>query len=365
MLSPKPNIKNLAPFEHGGVNYLEMDKLGISPKNVLDFSVSTNPFGPPPGLREALREASIDSYPDYNSTKLKEVLAIKLRISPENLLIGNGSTELIRLVAMAYLGTGDRVLIFQPTYSEYETACRLSGCTILKRKALEKNNFSFSIPEVKNAIRKHKPQGIFLCNPNNPTGQYLSREDIEQILKFASDSLVVLDEAYISFTENTWSSLTLINHNNLVILRSLTKDFALAGLRLGYAVAAGPIITVLKRIKPPWNVNSFAQEAGIYVLNNGGYLETCQTKIKESQEFLIENFQRLGLKPLPSQANFFLVKVVNAVKIRQILLQKGIVVRDCASFGLPAYIRLSTRTMPECQRLVTALREIEINRYNR
>ncbi|MFC1870463.1 pyridoxal phosphate-dependent aminotransferase [Chloroflexota bacterium] len=357
MLRPKPAVEKIAPGIHGGIDYSELRQLGISPESVLDFSVNTNPFGPPPGVAEALRSASIERYPDSEAAELKEMLAGKLNISPDNLLIGSGSTELIRLVAIAYFGAEDLVLIPQPIYGEYEVACQLVGAQVLKQPVPEETNFKLNVAETVDLIRRRQPRGIFLCHPNNPTGQYLSWEAVSKILAAASNCLVILDEAYISFTENAWTPLDLIGGGNLVILRSMTKDYALAGLRLGYAVAAGPIISVLKRVRPPWNVSSVAQKAGIAALAADAYLMECEKKIREAKEFLMRELMSLGFSPLPSPTNFFLVKVGHAVRFRQALLQKGILVRDCASFGLPDYVRLSPRTMPECRRLIAAVKE--------
>jgi histidinol-phosphate aminotransferase len=176
----------------------------------------------------------------------------------------------------------------------------------------------------------------------------------------SQDSLVILDEAYIAFTEKAWSSQDLVNHGHVVILRSMTKDYALAGLRLGYAIAAEPIISVLKRVRPPWNVNALAQKAGTLALNADSYLKECSSKIREAKDFLIKELERLGLSPLPSQTNFFLVRVGNATAFKQALLKKGILVRDCTSFGLPQYIRLAPRTLPECQKLIESIKEVGV-----
>lgn len=365
MLRPKPNVAKLVPTAHGGINYQELEKLGISPEDVLDFSVSINPFGPPPGTKEALGEASIDRYPDSEATELIMTLANKLTISPDSLLIGSGSTELIRLVATAYFGPEDLVIIPQPTYSDYEIACYLAGAQVLKQPTLEEADFRLNVAETADLIRKHRPKGVFICNPNNPTGQYLSREDVERILSVAKGSLVILDEAYIAFTDNTWSSLDLIGRSNLVIIRSMTKDYALAGLRLGYAVAAEPIISVLKSVRPPWNVSSVAQAAGIFALRADGYVEACGIKIREAKQFLVKELGGLRLSPMPSQANFFLVKVGDAASFSQALLKKSILVRDCSSFGLPNYIRLAPRTIAECQRLLNTIKEPEVYHYVR
>lgn len=357
MLQPKPNIEKLMPATHGGINHLELEKLSISAEDALDFSVSINPFGPLPGIREALSQAPIDRYPDSEATELRLSLSKKFKMSADNLLVGSGSTELIRLITIAYFGAEDSVIIPQPTYSDYEIACQLVSAKVLKQPMLESNSFRLNIDETLDLIKKHKPKGIFLCNPNNPTGGYLSREEVKKILSVAKDSLVVLDEAYIAFTENTWQSTDLIDSNNMIIVRSMTKDYALAGLRLGYAIAPEPIISVLKQVKPPWNVSSVAQAAGVFALKADNYLKDCQRKVKEAKDFLITELRAIGLSPLPSQTNFFMVKVRNATRFRQALLGKGLLVRDCSSFGLPDYIRLAPRTIAECQRLVTAIKE--------
>jgi histidinol-phosphate aminotransferase len=361
MLRPKPNIEKLKPASHGGIDYLELEKLGISPEDILDFSVSTNPFGPPPGIKEAMEQALVDRYPDSEATELRLLLARKLNVPAGNLLIGSGSTELIRLIATAYFGPGDRVIIPQPTYGEYELAGQLVGAWVLSQPMPEEAAFQLNVAETMDLVRKHRPKGMFLCNPNNPTGQYLSAEDVREILSVARDSLVILDEAYIAFTESTWVSTDLMGGNNLVILRSMTKDYALAGLRLGYAIAAEPIISVLRRVRPPWNVSSVAQKAAVYALKADGYLEECRIKIKEAKEFLVEGLKGMGLSPLPSQTNFFLVKVGDAAGFRRALLKKGILVRDCTSFGLPDYIRLAPRTLAECRKLVAAIQSLRQN----
>jgi histidinol-phosphate aminotransferase len=363
MLFPDPHISMLSPVLHGGINYREIQKLGFAPGDILDFSVNTNPFGPPPGILASLEGVSIERYPDSDSSDLRQLLAEKLAITSENLLAGSGSTELIRLVAAAYFGKGDRVLIPQPAYGEYEMACRLVGAEVVRLKLLEENGFRLSLSAMEKALREHQPRGVFLCNPHNPTGQLLTDEDIEKILSLCPDRLVVLDEAYISFAGASGSSLEFVNRYNLVIIRSLTKDYALAGLRLGYLVASSPVVEVLNRIKSPWNVSSFAQAAGLQALKNTDYLETCAARLREASQFLIAGLRRSGWQPLPSQANFFLVKVGNASALARDLLSRGILVRDCASFGLPQYIRLSPRSVPECRRLLDVINELGVDRY--
>jgi histidinol-phosphate aminotransferase len=363
LLQARPNIDRLLPGVHGGIDYQEMQSLGLSTEGILDFSSNCNPFGPPPGIQEIIGKTSFDSYPDSDAIELRQALAEKLNVSLDNLLIGNGSTELIRLIALAYLGSDDSVLISRPTYGEYEIACQLVGSKIIYQSALRQPNFQLNIKDTIDLIQQHKPKCIFLCNPNNPTGQYLSRQELEEVISHARESLVVLDEAYIAFTEDTWSSLDLLKYDNLVILRSMTKDCSLAGLRLGYAIAASPIIAVLKRVCPPWNVNAIAQKAGFFALKADNYIKECGRKIQEAKRFLIAELLKLDLEVVPSQTNFFLVKATLGFEFRQGLLQLGFLVRDCTSFGMVDYVRVAPRSIPECQKLIDAIKEFKLNSY--
>ncbi len=352
-LQPRKVIAGLKACAHGGVNYAELQALGVNAENVLDFSVSTNPFMPPPDTKELMAAARVERYPDSQSTLLRGKVAEKLLINTENIIAGNGTTELIRLIALAYFRRGDPVLIIEPTYGEYEVACRLSGARPVKYRVLEKNGFIPDIETVIKTIRQKQPRAIFICNPNNPTGKYLQRRDIEKVLEAVKDGLLILDEAYVPFVEQSWDSLGLTERGNMIILRSMTKDYGIPGLRLGYAVAPREIIDVLRSVLPPWNVNAVAQQAGISLLENDAYLRESLDKTREAKQFLAGELTRLGLKVLPSDTHYFLVKVNSGTECRQALLARGIMVRDCTSFGLPQYIRISPRTYPECCKLVS------------
>jgi histidinol-phosphate aminotransferase len=357
-LRPRPEIEHLKPCPHGSIDYAELAEMGISPDEVIDFSVCLNPF-PLPGIKKALNTVTIEQYPDSEVTEFRQCLAEKLRISPDNILAGSGTTELIRLIALAYFRTGDSVLIVEPTFGEYEIACQIAGATPMKQWLKVADNFTLKTEETVNLIRKYRPRGVFICNPNNPTGKYLSRNNIEIIQEAMENELLILDEAYINFVDDSWSGIDLIQRGDVVILRSMTKDYALTGLRLGYAVASQDIIGNLRRVCPPWNVNVIAQKAGIIALRTADYLETSRYKIKEAAKFLVNGLQQLGFHPLKSDTHYFLVKVGNAKSFRTALLKSGILVRDCASFGLPEYVRIAPRTIPECQKLVAAIDKLK------
>lgn len=357
-LRPRAAIQGISPAVHGGINHAELEELGIAPAEIIDFSANLNPFGPPPGLREVLSRVDVARYPDSQATEFKRALSAKLRVPMENLLAASGSTELIYLAALAYFEPGDRVLIIKPAFGEYEVASQIAGASIVEEFLAPATGFRLNVNETIELIQQHQPKGVFINNPHNPTGGYMPRSDLDQILHECPDSLVVLDEAYIAGVENPWHSLGLVTGGNLLVLRSMTKDFALAGLRLGYGVAAPDIINALSRIQPPWSVNTMAQQAGIFVLGQDKYTQQCQVKIRGAKAYLVKELTNLGMAPLHSEATFFLVRVGDAADFRHRLLQHKLLVRDCASFGFPDYIRIAPRTMPECQRLIKVIKEI-------
>jgi len=331
--------------------------MGIAPEMILDFSVCTNPFMPPPRIKEMqLGDVAIEQYPDSLATELRQHLSVRLKVSPDNIMVGSGTTELIRLVALAYFRQGDSVLILEPTYGDYGVASQIAGVKLIKQQMKAIDGFALCLEETAGLIRQNHPRAVFLCNPNNPTGRYLAQAEIEIVLDSIGDSLLVLDEAYLSFVEQSWPSTGLISRGNVVILRSMTKDYGLAGLRLGYAVACREIIDNLRRVCPPWNVNAVAQKVGILVLDDDEYLKHTRHKIKEARQYLVNGLVQLGFQPLPSDTNYFLIKVGDARSFRTGLLKHGIQVRDCNSFGLPEYVRIAPRTIAECQKLIDSIK---------
>ena len=203
------------------------------------------------------------------------------------------------------------------------------------------------------------PRVAFICNPNNPTSRYI---DVGQLVSLADgfeDTLFVIDEAYISFVGGGESCIGRGIRDNLLVLHSMTKDYALSGLRLGYAVGSENVIESLRVVAPPWSVNSMAQAAGIAALEDTEYLARSVKGVVESKEYLCSSLLGAGFKVYPSAANFILIEVGDASKMGAKLMSKGMCVRDCSSFGLPQFIRIGVRTLPECQRLVAAMKEVK------
>ncbi|MCP4142066.1 MAG: histidinol-phosphate aminotransferase family protein [Chloroflexi bacterium] len=356
-INPRPEIQNTLLDQHGALDFKELENLGISPDEIIDFSVNSNPFGPSPAVEEALQRVVIDRYPDRESLSLRKALAMKFDLKLEEIIVGNGTAELLWLVAMAFIRPNDRALVLSPTFGEYARSVSLMGAQIETLWAREEKNFVFSEKIIHDALEKISPRLAFICNPNNPTGITHSPETIASLAKSHPKTLFVIDEAYIQFVPKMPSSISL-GLPNLLILRSMTKDYAIAGIRLGYAVGPSDIIASLKKVRPPWSVNAAAQEIGLASLMDTEYLPRTLSLLRKSKEQFLAGFHNLGLNPLPSETHYFIAKVGNAAKFRSQLLKYKLQVRDCASFGLPDHIRVATKKPEENEILLSRLKEI-------
>ena len=256
-----------------------------------------------------------------------------------------------------------------PTYAEYEYAFRLSGANVIKYSANEVSDFRWNFFEVASLIKAKTPSVVIVCNPNNPTGIYCNLHEIETLVEATSHSgsILILDEAYLSFVANPWNSLSMLKYSNIMLIRSMSKNYSNSALRLGYAVASADIVSKIRALQPDWSVNSLAQKAGISSLEDHAYLPNARKVIFSARNYLKKALTKLGLKTIPTDANFLLIRVDNASKWRSLLLTKGVVVRDCTSFGLPNYIRVGIRVIEDCKILVEAITKVSekpIDDYN-
>jgi L-threonine-O-3-phosphate decarboxylase len=341
--------------EHGGAQARELRALGLDPREALDFSANINPLGPPPAVLQAIRDADYSRYPDPDCLDLREAIAARLHLRPQEILIGNGSTELIHLTARAFSSGGQRCTIAGPTFGEYEAGARSAGGRVQEVRATEATGFRPDIPALRQALAGSAL--TFLCNPNNPTGAYLSREDVMALAEGYAGVLVI-DEAYASFVDGAWDALDLIAGGKAALLRSMTKDYAIPGLRLGYLLAREDLIERVRRYQVTWSVNAGAIAAGLAALAEDAYLDTARALVRKNKALLVQGLRDLGLPVVEGTANFVLARVGDAAAMRRRLILQGLVVRDCASFGLPAYIRIAVRTEPDCLRLLEALGDI-------
>ena len=355
---------------HGGIRPAQLRALGLNPADARDFSASVSPLGPPPALWPALQQVDLTAYPDPECLELREALRHHTGAPLASILVGNGSTELIHLLARAYLsppppGGRNAALILTPTYGEYAGACALAGAELFTHDARRDKGFSWDLEQAAALIQSRRPALIFLCNPNNPTGIYLNQKEVLALAQAVAEtgSLLILDEAYISFVADSWDALSLLDENcgiahSLVILRSMTKDYALTGLRLGYSIAAPEVTARLAALQSDWSVNALAQVAGKVALADPEYLPQSRAAVAAAKTYLTGELTAMGYTVFPAAANFLLVSVGNAAALCQQLMRQGLFLRDCASFGLPDCIRIGIRSMPDCQRLIAALREL-------
>lgn len=326
---------------------------------MLDFSSNVNPLGFPSSVKKSLDLAKIQVYPDHDSTKLKHSLSKYLNIHTSMICVGNGATEII--YDFCKIMPKSRVLIASPTFGEYEAASRLCGLQpkffVTLRLQSDLQKFIQKIP--KNGL-------VFVCNPNNPTGELLSKKSMMQIIKSAKtkSSMVFVDECFIEMTQSQNESVISLvpKYQNLFVLRSLTKSFGLAGLRLGYGIGNKNLVTVLNKTKIPWSVNGLAHQAGISALSDKKFLAKTQNLIKKESVFLVNSISRLdGFSCFDSATNFILIQTKQSSKlVQKKLLKQNILVRDCSNFrGLKHnYIRVAVRTHKENQKLVSALEAI-------
>ena len=349
---------------HGGLNFAELEAMGLNPGDVTDFSASINPMGPPVGALEAAKAIQMESYPDPDCHELKRAIADKLKVDPNCILPGNGSTELIHLISRAFLGPEDSAVVFGPTFGEYSAACRTEGVepTIItaQEQGIDGSLFEWDIPHALSLISSVSPSVVFLCNPNNPTGVYLSGERVREIARaLRGTGVLVLDEAYIPFVDGPWNSSPLLSLDNVVLLRSMTKDYALTGLRLGYLLAPEAMVNRIRRFQYSWSVNAAAQAAGIAALSDSDHVKRGRETVRQGKEYLGTAARHLGIECPPSAANFLLMKVGRGHQVRTALLKEHrICVRDCASFGLPKYIRIGVKTMEDNRRLIDSLKQV-------
>ncbi|MCX8030154.1 MAG: threonine-phosphate decarboxylase CobD [Thermodesulfovibrionales bacterium] len=342
---------------HGGNIYRFAKDNNLSEKQVIDFSASINPLGIPKSVILQLKkiDKSFYHYPDPDTLTLKETISRFYEIPLEAIICGNGSTELIYLCVRAL--KPKKVLIPAPTFSEYERACLLLDADIKYFWLKKENNFNLDPDEYTSHMTGC--QMAFICNPNNPTGCLIDRNGLIKIANSAKDlrCYLILDEAFIDFVSDYSIIHEVMNNPYLIVLRSMTKFYALSAFRLGFGVFHPSILSHILRYKEPWTVNTLAQIAGITALEDQEYKEKTYKVIAEGKAFLEEGFKRLSIRYIPSSVNYYLLEIENAHSIISSLKKANIMVRDCSNFkGLNgSYIRVAVKSEEENKLLLKEL----------
>ena len=351
------SIRNLIPYEPGlPIEALE-ERIG---RPIIRLSANESLWGPSPSVHNILQDAvgSLKYYPDGAARRLKEALAALWGVPTGNLCIGNGSDEIIFMLAAALLNPGDEALIPLPTFSEYAAAVNVTGG---KTVFVQQPSLRFNLEEIANKATA-RTKIIFLCNPNNPTGTFFTHSELQAFLdKIAGNIPVVLDEAYCHYADDPEfprSGELLREYNNLIVLRTFSKVYGLAALRIGYAAADTAIIADLEKVRMPFNVNALAQRAALAALHDEKHVREVVAATIAERAWLTEKLSELRLKVLPSQANFILTHVGNGAMVAEKLLAEGLQVRDTASFNLPEWLRITIGPRQAMEKLVAALRAV-------
>ncbi|MEM7333970.1 MAG: histidinol-phosphate transaminase, partial [Chloroflexota bacterium] len=300
--------------------------------------------------------ANISRYPDKKCLTLREVLAGHYQVSASQLLAGNGTAELLWLIAFAFLKRNDPVLILEPTFGEYGRFARLMGAKVVEWRARAGHQFIVDLEAVERQLEKIQPPLVHWCSPNNPTGQLIENDVLHRWANQFPETIFVIDEAYAQFLPNFQSAIQL-DLPNVIVLRSLTKDYSLAGIRLGVLFAQESIVRGLGKGQPPWSVNGLAQAAGVAAIESQDEYANMWTRLAKEADQFKSGLQNLGYQIGTTPMHYFLMDVVNGRLFRQTLLKHGILVRLCESYQLPNYVRISTQTPDENGRFLRVLGE--------
>lgn len=363
------NINRLEPCVHGGEVWQIAKERGLNVEDLTDFSSSINPLGPSPHALKAISSEfkRLSLYPDSNSTALREAIAGRFGcITKGNIVVGNGSTELIYLFTEVFLKKGDVALVAAPSFGEYANAITKMG----SRPKFVKLNRDFQVEADMFIKEMEEAKAVFLCNPNNPTSRLIPHDVLIEVVEAAllKKVLVFLDEDFIEFVDNA-TAHSLVNvvekYPNVFVLRTFTKFYGLTGLRVGYGIANEKTVDVFCRVKMPWNVNRLAQVAAEAALADEEHSEKTLKVVRAEKRFLTSELGKIrGFNVFPADTNFVLIDVrrsgFTATRLRECMINHGVLVRDCSSFsGLDGfYLRVAIRTRKDNERLLDAFKKV-------
>jgi histidinol-phosphate aminotransferase len=352
-----PQLRDLEIYEPGKPIEDVARELGLDPSRIIKMASNENPLGPSPRALEAMR-ATLDRahfYPDGGGFHLREAIAARTGLKRENVILGNGSNEIIEFVGHAFLRPGDEVVTARHAFAVYALMARLFGA---KTVEVDDPGFCHDLDAMAGAITP-RTRELFVANPNNPTGTLLAQEALDRFMDRVPDHVVVvIDEAYYEFLPDPPDTLKYLSEgrDNVVVLRTFSKIQGLANLRIGYGLATESMISILQKTRQPFNANGIAQAGALAGLADDEHQERTREITWEGRDYLQAEFGRMGLEFVPSQANFVLVKVGDGRGIFKKLLAEGVIVRDMTSYRLPEWIRVSVGTMEQNRRFIATLR---------
>lgn len=354
----RPNVLRMKPYSPGKpIDEVERE-LGL--ESVIKLASNENPYGPSPMAVEAVRRAAdaMNFYPDATGHVLKEALAARHGVRQDQILLGNGSDELIHLLTTVFLEPDrDDMIVGDPSFVRYDAGAELAGSRLTKVPATPA--WRLDIPAMARAVTPDTKL-VFIANPNNPTGTYATRDELREFLDAAPEGVVtVLDEAYFEFAEpisDYPDGLEFVRAGKpVVVLRTFSKAYGMAGIRLGYGVAPAEIVDAVNRAREPFNVNSLAQAAALAALGDREHLERTLRGNAEQMQRLVDGVQALGLTVIPSCTNFLCIDLKRPSQpVFERLLQSGVIVRGGHTLGMPNFIRVTVGTGAEVDRFLSA-----------
>jgi len=354
----RKHILKIDPYEAG--KPIEELKRQLGLKQIIKLASNENPLGPSPKAMAAIKKniGKINRYPDSNGFYLKNRISRFTNLDPANIVLGNGSDELIDIIIKTFVEDDEHIITADHTFLEYKIISQVKGKTII---TVPLKYFKYDLDGIKRRIDK-KTKLIFIANPNNPTGTYVTRSELEDFIRELPENvLLVLDEAYDAFidTSDFGYGKNYIRNKNVIVLKTFSKAYGLAGLRVGYALAKPEFTGPMEIARQPFNVNLLAQAAAIAALDDKKFLRKTRKTVLEGKNYLYDELKELGLGYVPSVANFILIDVgCDGKELFKKMLKFGVIVRDMKQYGLKNYIRVTVGMKKENERFIRVLKKI-------
>ncbi len=353
-----PWLENLIAYDPGKPIEETARELGLEPGDIIKMASNENPLGPSPKAIEAMKVAaeSVHIYPDGGGYRLRSAIAEKFGLVRENVVLGNGSNEIIELVGHGFLNPGDNVIAAEHAFVVYKLMATLFGAETIE---VPDPGFVHDLDAMAAAITP-RTKKIFIANPNNPTGTLVGQDEIDRFMdRVPEHVMVIFDEAYYEFLHDAPDTVKYVKEGrNVVIMRTFSKIQGLAGLRIGYGLTSPEIADVLQKCRQPFNTNAMAQAGAIAGLSDDEHQQRTRDLNDEGLKFLQGAFDEMGLEYVPSFANFVLVKVGDGDAVFDAMLKKGVIIRAMRGYKLPEWVRISTGTMPQNERCISTLKEV-------
>ncbi len=353
------HVREIKPYQPGKPIEEVRRELGL--RQVIKLASNETPFGPSPKVLKAIVDAAkkINRYPDSGCFYLRQALSGRLQVPGNQLIFGNGSDEIIVLAIRAFVHPGDEVIIARPSFLIYDIAAKAAGAKV---RSIPLQDFRYDLDGMAAAVNQ-RTKIIFIGNPDNPAGTYVSERPLQAFLKkIGKKILVFIDEAYFEYVlaKDYPNSIKLLKKfSNVLVARTFSKMYGLAGLRVGYGVANGDVIDILNRLREPFNVNSIAQAAALACLQDQPFYRRCAKLIESQRQVLYRDLEALDLRIVKTVTNFILVDVKQkSQNVARRLLERGVIVRDMGFWGLDTFLRVTIGTDKENEKFIKVLREI-------